>query len=210
MRADAFVDRLYLKCVEPSEFDGVGRAREDLLTGLKSFPFKRLVLRTMYKYKKKIKGYGIPGIYVIASLLVLTAIVGSLFIYLGPKATEKSPGVLHVGIRYSNENTLDFARYGKVGPGARIEFINTDEIIDHSVENLSIGRNLVPIKNLTDGLYTIRLSAEEFRTIELKMIAQGRMLNPPEDAQFDPETYADYNMIGVRFEAIETASSIKR
>ncbi len=172
--------------------------------------FPQLILHTMYKYKEKINGFTIPGIYVIVSLLALTAIVGSLFIYLGPKATEKSPGVLHVGIRFSNENTLGFSRYGKEGPGARIEFINTDEIIDYSVENLSLGRNLVPIKNLIDGQYAVRLSADGFRTIELKMIAQGRMLNPPENAQLEPGTYADYNMIGVRFEAIETASSIKR
>ena len=156
--------------------------------------------------KKKLKDQNIPGIYVIICLVVLTAIVGSLFIYLGPNATEKSPGVLHVGIRYSNENTIDFMRYGKEGPGARIEFIATDETIDYSVNNLSIGRNLVPIKNLTDGLYTVRLNAEGFRTIELKMIAQGRMLNPPKNTQFEPGTYADYNMIGVRFEKIGNAS----
>ena len=160
----------------------------------------------MHSYTEKVKAYSIPGIYVIICLLVLTAIVGSLFIYLGPKATEKSPGVLHVGIRYSNENTIDFARYGKEGPDARIEFINTKGIIDYSAGNLSIGRNLVPIKNLTDGPYRVRLSAEGFHTIELKMIAQGRMLNPPKNIQFEPGTYADYNMIGVRFDKIEAAS----
>lgn len=141
----------------------------------------------------------IPGIYIVICLITLTAIVGSLFIYLGPRATEKSPGVLHVGIRYSNENTVDFLRYGKQGPGARIEFIDSDGHIDYFVDNLSTGRNLVPIKNLTDGPYTIRLTAKGFRSIELPMIASGRMLNPPQNAQFEPGTYADYNMIGVRF-----------
>lgn len=158
----------------------------------------------MTALEKKIKDSGIPGIYIVVCLFMLTAIVGSLFIYLGPKATEKSPGVLHVGIRYSNEKTIDFMRYGKEGPGAQIDFIASDGNIDYSVDGLSTNRNLVPIKNLTDGPYTVRLSAEGFRTIELEMIAQGRMLNPPKDIQFEPGTYADYNMIGVCFEALET------
>lgn len=149
---------------------------------------------------KKNEPLDIPGAYIVICLITLTAIVGGMFIYLGPKATEKAPGVLHVGIRYSNENTIDFLRYGKEGPGARIEFIADDGSIPYSVDNLAISRNLVPIKNLNDGLYTVRLSAEGFNSIELTMIAQGRMLNPPPNAQFEPGAYADYNMIGVRFE----------
>ena len=152
----------------------------------------------------------IPGAYIVVCLIVLTGIVGSMFIYLGPQATEKSPGVLHVGIRYSNENTIDFLRYGKKGPGARIEFIADDGSVHYSFENLSIGRNLIPIKNLTDGLYTVRLSADGFYTVELPMVAEGRMLNPPRDAEFAPGTYADYNMIGVRFEKIEPALNPKK
>jgi len=31
------------------------------------------------------------------------------------------------------------------------------------------------------------------------MIAEGRMLNPPKDANFADGTHADYNMVGVRF-----------
>ena len=148
----------------------------------------------------------VPGVYIVICLIVLTGIVGSLFIYLGPKATDKSPGVLHVGIRYSNENTVDFLRYGKKGPGARMEFVASDGSIHYTVEDLSISRNLVPIKDLTDGPYTVRLSAEGFHSIELTMIARGRMLNPPPDAQFEAGTYADYNMIGVRFKKIEKIS----
>jgi hypothetical protein len=140
------------------------------------------------------------GKYVAIGLVVLTAIVGSLFIYLGPKATGKTPGILHVGIRYANENSLAFTRYSKTGPGARIEFVAADGSIPHSFDNLKIGRNLVPIKNLTDGPYTARLSAEGFRTVEVPVIVEGRMLNPPNDAQFAHGTHADYNMVGVRFE----------
>ena len=142
----------------------------------------------------------IPGPYIVICLIVLTGIVGSMFIYLGPKATEKSPGVLHVGIRYSNENTIEFLKYGKTGPGARIQFIAVNGDIHYSVDNLTISRNLVPIKNLEDGPYTVRLSAEGFQSIEIPMIAEGRMLNPPKGIQFESGTYADYNMIGVRLE----------
>ena len=42
-RADSFVDRLYAKCVDLFELDGVGRSREELLPGLKSL-FKRYVI----------------------------------------------------------------------------------------------------------------------------------------------------------------------
>ena len=149
---------------------------------------------------------GVPGGLIVICLIMLTGIVGSLFIYLGPKATEKSPGVLHVGIRYSNEHTVEFAQYGKKGPGAQIEFIAADGSVHYSADDLVIGRNLVPIVDLTDGLYTTRLSAEGFRTIEVPMIAQGRMLNPPKDIQFDHGTHADYNMIGVRFEPVSKSS----
>lgn len=145
------------------------------------------------------------GKYVVIGLILFTAIVGSLFIYLGPKATEKTPGILHVGIRYANEHTMEFTQYSKTGPGARIEFIAADGSIPHTVERLVIGRNLVPISNLTDGSYTVRLSAEDFVTVEIPMIAEGRMLNPPKNAKFMPGTHADYNMIGVRFAPIVDA-----
>ena len=143
---------------------------------------------------------GTPGKYVALGLFTFTAIVGSLFIYLGPKATEKTPGILHVGIRFANEHMVEFTHYSKTGPGARIEFIAADGSIPHSVERLAMGRNLVPISNLSDGLYTVRLSSKDYISVEMPMIAAGRMLNPPEDAQFPHDTHADYNMIGVRFE----------
>jgi len=142
---------------------------------------------------------GTPGKYVALGLFIFTAIVGSLFIYLGPKATAKTPGILHVGIRFANEHMVEFTQYSKTGPGARIEFIAADGSIPHSVERLAMGRNLVPISNLSDGPYTVRLSSADYISVEMPMIAEGRMLNPPKDAQFSHGTHADYNMIGVRF-----------
>ena len=145
---------------------------------------------------------GTQGRYVVIGLIVFTAIVGSLFIYLGPKATEKTPGILHVVVRYANEHMVDFTQYSKTGPGALIEFIAADGTISHSVERLAIGRNLVPISNLSDGPYTLRLSAEDYVTVEIPMIAEGRMLNPPKDFEVTEDTLASYNMIGVRFHPV--------
>ncbi len=141
----------------------------------------------------------IKGMYIAIGLLILTAIVGSLFIYLGPKATEKTPGIVHVGIRYANEHLVEFTQYSKTGPGARIEFIAADGSIAHAVDHLALGRNLVPIGTLRDGAYTVRLSCQDYQTVEIPVIVTGRMLNPPPAASFSPGTHADYNMIGVRF-----------
>ena len=150
--------------------------------------------------KRTAKAFESQGKYVAFGLIILTAIVGSLFIYLGPKATEKTPGILHVGIRYANENTIAFTRYSKTGPGARIEFIAPDGDVADSVDNLKIGRNLVPIGALNDGPYRARLSAPDFLSVEIPVIVQGRMLNPPTAATFPEGCHADFNMIGVRFQ----------
>ena len=145
------------------------------------------------------------GKYAVISLVLLTGIVGTLFIVMGPKATEKSPGILHVGVRYLDESSIRFSQYPKSGPGAVIEFINPDGNVVYQFEHLKIGRNLVPIEpdNIPSGRYTARLSARDYKTIELPVLIEGRMLNPPLGADFAPHTHADYNMIGVRFERAE-------
>ncbi|MGB0416166.1 MAG: hypothetical protein ACPGKS_04910 [Coraliomargarita sp.] len=145
------------------------------------------------------------GKYAVISLIVLTAVVGALFIVMGPQATEKSPGVLHVGIRYLDENSMRFAQYPKSGPGAAIEFVDAEGAIIYRFENLKIGRNLVPIEpdNIPSGNYTARVSARDYQSVELPIIIEGRMLNPAIDAEFEAHTHADYNMIGVRFQLAE-------
>ena len=85
------------------------------------------------------------GNLVVVALLLLTGFVGALFIILGPNATERSPGVLHVGVRYDDESAMRFARYGKNGPGARVDFIAPQGLTAYTVENLQTGRNLVPM-----------------------------------------------------------------
>ena len=142
----------------------------------------------------------LKGGLVVALLLLLTGTVGTLFIVLGPQATEKSPGVIHIGVRYANERSLEFNQYGKNGPGATIEIVAPDGKVAYMHENLQIGRNLMPLKDIPNGLYMARLSAPGYLTRELPIIVEGRMLNPPKDAKLDEGSIADYNLIGVRFE----------
>lgn len=142
------------------------------------------------------------GNLVVLILILLTGTVGALFIILGPATTEKNPGVLHIGIRYEDEGNRHFARYGKSGPGARIDFIDSLENSVYQSENLRIGRNLVPIgpNELPAGPYTARLTAPGYSPIELAVQIEGRMLNPRKEAILPEYTLADYNMIGVRFQ----------
>ena len=142
----------------------------------------------------------LKGGLVVALLLLLTGVVGTLFIVLGPQATEKSPGVIHIGVRYANEKSLGFNRYGKNGPGATIEIIAADGKVVYTHENLQIGRNLMPLKDIPNGNYISRLSAPGYVSREVPIIVEGRMINPPEDAKLDDGSIADYNLIGVRFE----------
>lgn len=142
----------------------------------------------------------LKGGLVVALLILLTAIVGGLFIVLGPKATERSPGVVHIGVRYANERSLEFNQYGKNGPGATIELIAPDGRAVYFYENLRIGRNLMPLKDVSNGPYIARLSAPGYKSREVPIIVEGRMINPPRGAQLEDGTLADYNMIGVRFE----------
>lgn len=142
----------------------------------------------------------LKGGLVVALLLLLTGIVGTLFIVLGPQATEKSPGIIHIGVRYANERSLEFNRYGKNGPGATIKIITPDGKVAYTHENLQIGRNLMPLKDIPNGNYIARLSAPGYVSREVPIIVEGRMINPPRDAKLDDGSIADYNLIGVRFE----------
>ena len=142
----------------------------------------------------------LKGGLVVALLLLLTGIVGTLFIVLGPQATENSPGVIHIGVRYANERSLEFNQYGKNGPGATIEIVAADGKVAYTHEKLQIGRNLMPLKDIPNGHYIARLSAPGYVSRELPIIVEGRMINPPKDAKLDDGSVADYNLIGVRFE----------
>lgn len=42
--ADRFVDELYACCLNLGDFPGMGRPRDELVTGLRSLPFRRYVI----------------------------------------------------------------------------------------------------------------------------------------------------------------------
>ena len=156
-----------------------------------------ILIPVFYKMEKT---FELKGGLVVAMLLLLTGIVGTMFIVLGPQATEKSPGVIHIGVRYANERSLEFNQYGKNGPGATIEIVALDGTIAYTHEKLQIGRNLMPLKDIANGGYIARLSAPGYKTREVPIIVEGRMINPPKGAELEDGNVADYNMIGVRFE----------
>ena len=151
------------------------------------------------------KSFELKGYYVAMALVVLTGIVGMMFIVLGPQATERSPGVLHVGIRYVDENSIGFSRFPKSGPGALLEFLNSEGSVVYQMADLKIGRNLVPIESaqLPNGHYTARLSAPEYQATTIPVVVEGRMLNPVKGSTLTAGTLADYNMLGVRLRPIE-------
>ena len=126
----------------------------------------------------------------VALLLLLTGIVGTLFIVLGPQATEKSPGVIHIGVRYANERSLEFNQYGKNGPGATIEIVAADGKVAYTHENLQIGRNLMPLKDIPNGHYIARLSAPGYVSRELPILVQGRINKPPRAPNVDDGSMA--------------------
>ena len=146
------------------------------------------------------KTFELKGVLVVTLLILLTGIVGTLFIVLGPKATEASPGVVHIGIRYSDEMSIAFNQHGKTGPGAQIEIVSPLGEIVYTHENLQIGRNLMPLQDIENGPYTARLTAPGYEPREVPIIVEGRMINPPRDVKLEKGLLADYNMIGVRFE----------
>lgn len=145
------------------------------------------------------------GKYVVLILILLTGTIGALFIILGPEATEKSPGVLHVGVRYSDEMSMAFTRYPKGGPGATIRFIDRTGDVAYEFGKLKTGRNLVPIgpELIDSGTYTARISAPGYEIRELPVVIEGRMLNAPKDSSYTTGTHADYNMIGVHMVRVQ-------
>lgn len=141
----------------------------------------------------------IRGPFVVAALVLLTAVVGTLFIVLGPRATERHPGVLHVGVRYANEGTADLLRYNDGRPVTRF-LLYTDSPGDPLLlqEGLGVGRNLVPIKQVASGDYVARVEADGFHPAEFAVRIEGRLVLPVAGADYPEDSVVDRNLIGVR------------
>ena len=159
----------------------------------------------------------IKGKFVVLILIFLTAIVGTLFILIGPNVLDRSPGVFHLGIRYADELTVDFTKHPKGGPGAYLQIFDSNGKRVLKQGAMQIGRNLIPLdlEHLIDGEdFLLQIHANNYRPLYIPATLSGRSLNPaPEDtAQWiergwhgiDPDKpeRSDYhfesNLLGVR------------
>lgn len=152
------------------------------------------------------------GKFVVFSLIVLTGIVGALFIYMGPKALQTNPGVFHLGIRYADEFGIEFTRYPKGGPGATLEIINSEGELIGRFDKLLMGRNLIPIDigstQYTEGDYMLRISANDYQIQCIPAQLEHKTFLPIFDAPTlnqenrNKSTYYDFsfrdNLLGVR------------
>lgn len=147
----------------------------------------------------RVRFFELRGSLVTTLLILLTAVVGTLFIVLGPRATERSPGVVHIGIRYSDEMSLRFNPYGTIGPGATIEIVSSMDEVIYTQRDLQIGRNLMPLQDVDNGHYRARLSAPGYLAREIPIIIEGKKLYPAHPSEAQADLLVDDNLIGVRF-----------
>lgn len=150
------------------------------------------------------------GKFVVFALIILTGVVGALFIYIGPKALETNPGVFHLGIRYADEFGIEFTRYPKGGPGAVLEIINSKGETIEQFEGLVMGRNLIPIDStkFLENNYRLKLSANDYHTQIIPAQLKNKTFSPTADAATlnqsldDPNANYDFNfrdnLLGVR------------
>ena len=144
------------------------------------------------------------GKTIVFTLFLLTAVLGALFIYFGPKAIETNPGVLHLGIRYSDEFSVDFTRFPKGGPGAVLEIFDAQEQLIARYENLTMGRNLIPIstEKFKNQRYTLKISAPTYESITIKANNNERVLRPINSQQKLDNLIFEPNLIGIRLRAL--------
>lgn len=150
------------------------------------------------------------GKFVVFSLIVLTGIVGALFIYMGPKALQTNPGVFHIGIRYADEFGIEFTRYPKGGPGATLEIISSEGELIGRFDKLVMGRNLIPIDSTqySAGNYLLRISANDYQVQSIPAQLEHKTFAPTSHASTlnqendNKDIYYDFsfrdNLLGVR------------
>ena len=150
------------------------------------------------------------GKFVVFALIILTGVVGALFIYIGPKALETNPGVFHLGIRYADEFGIEFTRYPKGGPGAVLEIINSKGEIIEQFEGLVMGRNLIPIDStkFPESNYRLKISANDYHSQIIPAQLENKTFLPTADATTlnqsldNPNAVYDFsfrdNLLGVR------------
>ena len=150
------------------------------------------------------------GKLIVLALVILTCIVGALFVYIGPKALETHPGVFHLGIRFADEFGIEFTRYPKGGPGAVLEIIDSKGQIVERFDGLVMGRNLIPIDTIKfqENTYRLKISSNDYRTQVIPAHLKNKTFSPTADAtmlnlrQNTSDTQYDFsfrdNLLGVR------------
>jgi hypothetical protein len=150
------------------------------------------------------------GKFIVFALIVLTGVVGALFIFMGPKALQTNPGVFHLGIRYADEFGIEFTRYPKGGPGAVLEIIGSKGQIVERFDGLVMGRNLIPIdtNKFQENTYRLKISSNDYHTQVIPAHLKNKTFSPTTDAtalnlgQNTSDTHYDFsfrdNLLGVR------------
>ena len=151
------------------------------------------------------------GKFIVFALIVLTGVVGALFIFMGPKALQTNPGVFHLGIRYADEFGIEFTRYPKGGPGAVLEIIDSKGQIIERFDGLVMGRNLIPIDTIKfqENTYRLKVSSNDYHTQIIPAHLKNKTFSPTADAirQNTSDTQYDFsfrdNLLGVRLYPLE-------
>jgi hypothetical protein len=142
------------------------------------------------------------GKYIVFSLFLLTSIFGSLFIYMGPKVLETSPGVLQLGIRFSDEFSVAFTQHPKGGPGASLEIFDSSGRLIDSHTKLIVGRNLIPIDQdlYNNQIYTFKISSPGYETVILKAENDSRLFKPLEGYEMPHDVSFKPNLLGMKLQ----------
>ena len=155
------------------------------------------------------------GKLIVLALIILTGVVGAMFIYIGPKALQTNPGVFHLGIRYADEFGIEFTRYPKGGPGAVLEIIDSNSQIVDRFDGLVMGRNLIPIDTtkFQENTYFLKISSNDYYSQIIPANLKNKTFSPTTDAielnndQSVSDTYFDFsfrdNLLGVRLYPLE-------
>ena len=141
------------------------------------------------------------GKYIVIALAILTLLFGGLFIILGPTIVKERTGILNLGIRYEDEQTLSFGKHRKNGPGAVLKIFNKKGNLVNEYHDLYLGRNLIPLDESykENQIYLLNFSAENYFEVNLSVIYKKKKFHPLNDHIDSKDYMIKTNMIGVRF-----------
>lgn len=113
------------------------------------------------------------GTHIVLFVLFPAAlIVGMGFLLLTPVVTAKKPGHLYVGMRFSDEATLQFVDRNAANPLTLLEVSPAKAgtaVPAATFEGLRRGKNIIDLSALEDGLYFLRFSTPGYQPAEVQM-----------------------------------------